>query len=85
MKALLELDEQRGGILDRDFIAMHTEGYEALAADLAETQWPQIEKESGLTRAQLEQVAGPMPSPMPRSSPTAWASRSTTPAPGTCG
>ena len=36
---------------------MHTEGYEALAADLAETQWPQIEKESGLTRAQLEQVA----------------------------
>ena len=34
MKALLELDEQRGGILDRDFIAMHTEGYEALAADL---------------------------------------------------
>ena len=57
MKALLELDEQRGGILDRDFIAMHTEGYEALAADLAETQWPQIEKESGLTRAQLEQVA----------------------------
>ena len=56
MKALLELDEQRGGILDRDFIAMHTEGYEALAADGRDAMAADRE-ESGLTRAQLEQVA----------------------------
>jgi len=57
MKALLELDAVRGDVLDREFIAAHTEGFDALAADLADTQWPQIEKESGLRRAKLEQVA----------------------------
>jgi len=57
MKALLELDALRGDVLDREFIATHTEGFDALAADLADTQWPQIEKESGLGRAKLEQVA----------------------------
>lgn len=57
MKALLELEERRGDVLDRDFIAEHTEGFEALATDLAETQWHQIEKESGLAQVQLEQVA----------------------------
>ena len=43
MKALLELDEQRGGILDRDFIAMHR-GLRGAGGRLAETQWPQIER-----------------------------------------
>ncbi|WP_460481008.1 FdhF/YdeP family oxidoreductase [Comamonas humi] len=57
MKALLDLESSQGQVLDRDFIAEHTEGFDALVADLAGTQWPQIEKESGLTRAQLEQVA----------------------------
>ncbi|MBO9537742.1 FdhF/YdeP family oxidoreductase [Herbaspirillum sp.] len=57
MKALLELDASQGNVLDRDFIAEHTEGFDALAADLAATQWPQIEKECGLTQSQLEQVA----------------------------
>ena len=57
MKALLALEDSQGGVLDRAFIAEHTEGFEALAADLAETTWPQIEKESGLARAKLEWVA----------------------------
>lgn len=57
MKALLELEDSRGGVLDSAFIAEHTEGFEALAADLAETEWRQIEKESGLARADLEWVA----------------------------
>lgn len=58
MKALLELEASRGGVLDRAFIAEHTEGFDALAADLAGTEWPRIEKESGLARAELESVAG---------------------------
>lgn len=57
MKALLELEARRGGVLDRDFIAEHTLGFEALAADLGATTWTAIEAESGLRRAELEQVA----------------------------
>ncbi|EHP44679.1 oxidoreductase subunit alpha [Cupriavidus basilensis OR16] len=57
MKALLDMDAQNGDVLDRDFIAVHTEGFDAFAADLAATSWEDIEKASGLTRADLEQVA----------------------------
>lgn len=57
MKALLALHAQRGGVLDEAFIAEHTEGFDALAADLAATAWPDIERESGLARAALESVA----------------------------
>ncbi|MEQ4575218.1 MAG: FdhF/YdeP family oxidoreductase [Gammaproteobacteria bacterium] len=58
MKALLALDAGRSDALDHDFIAEHTLGFEALAADLEATDWADIEKESGLQRADLEQVAG---------------------------
>lgn len=59
-KALLEYDAAQGAnstALDRDFIAGHTQGFEAFAADLAATPWPAIENESGLTREDLEKVA----------------------------
>jgi molybdopterin-dependent oxidoreductase alpha subunit len=52
MKAVLALDG-----LDRDFIARHTRGFEALAADLDTTGWDEIERVSGLGRADLERVA----------------------------
>ncbi len=59
MKAVLALDAADlgaggPGLLDRAFIAEHTEGFEALAADLAATTWDDIERLSGLSRAQLE-------------------------------
>ena len=57
MKALMELEAERGNVLDRDFIAEHTQGFEALAADLDPTGWADIEKESGLARVDLEHVA----------------------------
>ncbi|MBV8603807.1 MAG: FdhF/YdeP family oxidoreductase [Pelomonas sp.] len=57
MKALLVLEATQGGVLDHAFIAAHTEGLDALAADLAITDWAAIEKESGLRQAELEQVA----------------------------
>lgn len=57
-KALLAIDAERGSaVLDREFIAAHTEGFEAFAADLERTAWPEIERTSGLSRTQLEQVA----------------------------
>jgi len=58
MKALLALDARDGDALDHAFIAEHTLGFDALAADLAATGWDDIERESGLKRADLERVAG---------------------------
>lgn len=57
MKALLSMDAAQGNVLDRDFIAMYTEGFDEFAADLNATSWEDIEKASGLSRADLEQVA----------------------------
>ncbi|EMH4031764.1 TPA: FdhF/YdeP family oxidoreductase [Serratia marcescens] len=56
-KALLKLDETQGNAVDHAFIAEHTEGFAAFAADLAATRWEAIEAESGLARRDLEQVA----------------------------
>ena len=57
MKAVLALEERVGGVLDHDFIATHTNGFEALKADLIATDWSVIEHHSGLTRDALERVA----------------------------
>ena len=57
MKALVEHDDETGNVLDRDFIAAHTSGFEALIADLRAASWPAIEAASGLTRAALAEVA----------------------------
>ncbi|ALP67427.1 FdhF/YdeP family oxidoreductase [Paraburkholderia caribensis] len=57
MKALLQTEAEQGNVLDREFIAAHTEGFDAFAADLEATSWDDIEKASGLTRPDLEEVA----------------------------
>lgn len=60
MKALLALDTWAGkeaGILDRDFITAHIEGFDALVEDLYAISWLEIMTESGLRRADLEAVA----------------------------
>ncbi|MBB3140924.1 FdhF/YdeP family oxidoreductase [Halomonas organivorans] len=57
MKALLELEARHGDILDHAFITEHTNGFEALAVDLAATEWSDIEAVSGLGRTDLEMVA----------------------------
>jgi len=57
IKAVLALEAAQGNVLDRDFIAEHTQGVDALAADLDSTPWESVEKECGLLRAELEEVA----------------------------
>ncbi len=59
MKRVFELDRldlERGGngVLDRSFIAEHTDGIEALRDDIEATSWDDIELMSGLTRAAIE-------------------------------
>ena len=43
--------------LDTDFIATHTQGFDDFAADIQATSWASIERESGLSRQDLHQVA----------------------------
>lgn len=60
MKALLEMDAAAGPdstVLDHAFIKAHTNGFEALAADLRATAWPAIETLSGLSESELRAVA----------------------------
>ncbi|WP_329743333.1 FdhF/YdeP family oxidoreductase [Dyella sp. A6] len=60
MKSLLEMDDasaQESPVLDRAFIAAHTEGFDALAADLRATRWDDIEAASGLPAQALQDVA----------------------------
>ena len=52
--------QQRGKghrVLDVDFIAQHTSGFEAFEAKVRVTSWEEIEHESGLSRAAIEAAA----------------------------
>lgn len=44
-------------VVDADFLAQHTQGFEAFAAALRKYDWAQIELQSGLTRTALEDAA----------------------------
>lgn len=62
MKAVFALDAADlaaggAGVLDRAFIAEHTQGIEALQADIEQTGWDEIVAGSGLTRAAIESMA----------------------------
>jgi molybdopterin-dependent oxidoreductase alpha subunit len=58
MKHMLARDRSSGGtILSHDFIAHHTEGFEAFARDLDAESWDKILKESGVARELIEQAA----------------------------
>jgi molybdopterin-dependent oxidoreductase alpha subunit len=58
MKEMLEADRQSSGqILAHDFIRHHTEGFEALAADLEAESWEKIVAGSGVSRELIRQAA----------------------------
>tara|TARA_R110000851_G_scaffold165169_2_gene310052 strand:+ start:261569 stop:263830 length:2262 start_codon:yes stop_codon:yes gene_type:complete len=62
MKALFaadqaDLDAGGKGLLDRDFIAKHTVGYDDLKADIDNTAWEPLLRRSGLSREQIEALA----------------------------
>jgi molybdopterin-dependent oxidoreductase alpha subunit len=56
MKRLLERDDAGESLLDREFIAQHTHGLEALAADLRAQSWAEIVEESGLSLEQIHEA-----------------------------
>ncbi len=62
MKHAIERDDQSiaasgASLLDREFIAIHTTGFEALAADLRAESWELLEQESGLSEADIRAAA----------------------------
>jgi molybdopterin-dependent oxidoreductase alpha subunit len=57
MKHVIERYDAGVGVLDLGFIAEHTTGFDALAADLRAESWAVLVEESGLTQAQMR-VAG---------------------------
>ncbi|MEJ1267898.1 FdhF/YdeP family oxidoreductase [Pantoea ananatis] len=62
MKCLLAMDDEakangNPGIFDETFIEQHTQGIDALKADLAATDWDHILKVSGMTREQIQHIA----------------------------
>jgi molybdopterin-dependent oxidoreductase alpha subunit len=62
MKHLLALDEQARSqslprVIDTDFIAQHTLGFDAVVQDLAHESWDLLCEQSGLPREQIEELA----------------------------
>ena len=47
----------RASLLDREFLAQHTRDWAEYRANVDATSWEQIEDQSGLTRAQIEEAA----------------------------
>ncbi|MBS0659685.1 MAG: FdhF/YdeP family oxidoreductase [Verrucomicrobia bacterium] len=48
---------QPGSVFDHEFIAQHTTGLDALLADLEATSWERIERDSGVSRAKIAELA----------------------------
>lgn len=58
MKLMLEAEDiAPGTVFDQDFIAAKTEGYEALIADLRAANLDECVQNSGISKAQMQQVA----------------------------
>ncbi|MEA3542839.1 MAG: FdhF/YdeP family oxidoreductase [Pseudomonadota bacterium] len=49
-----QLAETNRHLLDMDFIAQHTHGFDAFVAQVEATGWDEIERESGIARKELE-------------------------------
>jgi len=61
-KTLLEMDDRAiaqgtPAVIDHDFIASHTEGFEAFTTWVRQCSWPKLERQSGLSRSALEAAA----------------------------
>jgi molybdopterin-dependent oxidoreductase alpha subunit len=57
MKVLFERDAAGESILDHDFIREHTEGFDALKADIEAQQWPDLVAAAGIDEAQIRRCA----------------------------
>ncbi|BDI32632.1 hypothetical protein CCAX7_46830 [Capsulimonas corticalis] len=58
IKEMLEAEERRPGtVIDHEFIAAHTSGYEEFAVDILAESWDTIVEQSGVGRDQIREAA----------------------------
>ena len=58
MKHLLQMDkDSNGDTLDWGFIQEHTDGFQTLRSELEALEWDHIVEETGIPRAQIEEIA----------------------------
>lgn len=55
-KRLIEMEAEHPGSIDREFIGEYTEGFEQLKRATSESDWGQIEEDSGLERREIEEL-----------------------------
>ncbi|WP_238439341.1 FdhF/YdeP family oxidoreductase [Microbacterium sp. JZ31] len=55
-KHLIEAEARDGGVLDHDFIAAHTAGFDDYAAHVASLPWEPLEEATGLPEARLREI-----------------------------
>jgi molybdopterin-dependent oxidoreductase alpha subunit len=55
-KHLLEAEDRTGGVLDHDFIAEHTSGFDEFTAGVRDLGWDEIETATGLSEADIRAV-----------------------------
>jgi molybdopterin-dependent oxidoreductase alpha subunit len=53
-RALLQREDEHGGVLDRDFIDRYCDGFDAAATHWRGLDWADIETQSGLSRKEIE-------------------------------
>jgi len=53
---LLEQDDRYGDVLDREFIAAHTDGFEAYEQAARAVDWAEVTQATGLPRKQIERI-----------------------------
>ncbi|MEN2738194.1 FdhF/YdeP family oxidoreductase [Microbacterium sp. X-17] len=56
-KHLLEVDDREGEVVDRDFVAGWTSGFDAYAAAIGAAVWAELETATGLSEAELREIA----------------------------
>jgi molybdopterin-dependent oxidoreductase alpha subunit len=56
-KHIVAVDDVLGGLIDRNFISQHTQGFEAFVIAARAADWDEIERVSGLPRAELMAAA----------------------------
>ncbi|GAA5033444.1 FdhF/YdeP family oxidoreductase [Microbacterium fluvii] len=56
-KHLLEVEERSGGVVDHAFVAAHTTGFDAYAAEVAAVSWADLVEATGVAEDELRRVA----------------------------
>jgi molybdopterin-dependent oxidoreductase alpha subunit len=58
MKAVIEAEDEDGGVLDLDFIQQHTRGFEAFADEIRAQNWETLVERSGISEDEIREAAG---------------------------